>query len=274
MRPPGLLVVGHVTEDWVHVPGHPPARRLGGAASFCSQVARRKGEDVAVVTSAPERFDLLDELRSWGVPLHLVASAEPTTFRLEYGQAGRRLHLLARAAPLEGRHVPPEWRQAPVSFLGPVANEVGPELAEGLAGFVGLGLQGAMRGVDSHGRVGPSWPSAWLDRWPAAVKVAAFSDEDVPDAADLAAAICARGAVVALAHGARGATLMRHAEGRTHRLHVAAHPAREVDPTGAGDTFAVVLTLALGRGLGLEAAGAAAAEAAARVTEGPGLGSL
>ena len=45
-----------------------------------------------------------------------------------------------------------------------------------------------------------------------------------------------------------------------------------VDPTG--DVFGVVLTLELARGATLAAAGRAAAEAAARVVEGPGLGTL
>ena len=40
------------------------------------------------------------------------------------------------------------------------------------------------------------------------------------------------------------------------------------------DTFGVVLTLKLAAGASLEEAGAAAARAAARVVEGPGLGSL
>jgi sugar/nucleoside kinase (ribokinase family) len=53
-----------------------------------------------------------------------------------------------------------------------------------------------------------------------------------------------------------------------------AAPAREVDPTGAGDVFGVVLTLELAHGKQLVAAGRAAAWAAARVVEGPGLGTL
>jgi len=61
---------------------------------------------------------------------------------------------------------------------------------------------------------------------------------------------------------------------RTESVEIPAAPAREVDPTGAGDVFGVVLTLELAHGKPLPAAGAAAAAAAARVVEGPGLGTL
>ena len=62
--------------------------------------------------------------------------------------------------------------------------------------------------------------------------------------------------------------------GGGERLEIPAAPAREVDPTGAGDVFGVVLTLELAAGKPLAAAGRAAAAAAARVVEGPGLGTL
>ena len=74
----------------------------------------------------------------------------------------------------------------------------------------------------------------------------------------------------AITRGARGATLIRGAE----RVDIPAAPARELDPTGAGDVFGVVLTLELARDELLLTAGRAAAEAAARVVEGPGLGTL
>jgi 1D-myo-inositol 3-kinase len=55
---------------------------------------------------------------------------------------------------------------------------------------------------------------------------------------------------------------------------VPAAPARERDPTGAGDVFGLVLATALGRGSSPQQAGQLAALAAARVVEGPGLGTL
>ena len=50
--------------------------------------------------------------------------------------------------------------------------------------------------------------------------------------------------------------------------------AEEVDPTGAGDVFGLVLGIAMHRGVGPLDAARLAAEAAARVIEGPGMGHL
>src|SRR6185369_16167564 len=96
------------------------------------------------------------------------------------------------------------------------------------------------------------------------------SEEDHPGVEGLAALLVARGATVAITRGARGAKLMT----ATESVEIPAAPAREVDPTGAGDVFGVVLTLELARGKPLGVAGRAAAAAAARVVEGPGLGTL
>ena len=94
--------------------------------------------------------------------------------------------------------------------------------------------------------------------------MAIVSEEDHPDA-DRAASMPGR----------------RRSRGRAERgccrpacEELPAAPAREVDPTGAGDVFGLVLTLELAHGTPPAAAGRAAAEAAARVVEGPGLGTL
>jgi sugar/nucleoside kinase (ribokinase family) len=55
---------------------------------------------------------------------------------------------------------------------------------------------------------------------------------------------------------------------------VPAAPAQQVDPTGAGDVFALILGLASWAGRAPLDAARRAASAAARVVEGPGLGSL
>ena len=50
-----------------------------------------------------------------------------------------------------------------------------------------------------------------------------------------------RGLIVALTRSSRGATIL---EG-TQRWDIPAAPAREVDPTGAGDVFGIALTVSL-----------------------------
>jgi len=75
---------------------------------------------------------------------------------------------------------------------------------------------------------------------------------------------------VAITRGAQGSTLLLAGD----RLDVPAAPAHEIDPTGAGDVFGVVLTLHLGAGASPHQAATIAATAAARVVEGTGLGRL
>jgi len=105
---------------------------------------------------------------------------------------------------------------------------------------------------------------------PPCLQLAVVSEEDHPEVDDLAARFGAAGAVFAITRGARGATLI----GPAGRVEIPAAPAREIDPTGAGDVFGVVLALRLAAGASLMEAGTSAAAAAARVVEGPGLGSL
>ena len=102
------------------------------------------------------------------------------------------------------------------------------------------------------------------------LNAAIVSEDDHPGAEGVLLAFRGDNDVAAITRGAKGAMLY----GRQQCIDVPAARAREVDPTGAGDVFGVVLTLELARGKGLRAAGRAAAWAAARVVEGPGLGTL
>jgi 1D-myo-inositol 3-kinase len=262
---PQLLVVGHVTRDEIS-----GGARLGGAASFAACAAARLGVAVGLVTVAPPGEPLLDELRATpGLALACAAGDVITTFALTYEGQGRRLALLRRARAIVPDDIPGAWRAAPVAYVGPVAGECDGALVAALgARFVGAGLQGWLRRAGTDGTVGPALlPEA---ETPPALGAAIVSELDHPAAEAIAARFAAAGATVAITRGARGATVLS----ADARLDVPAAPAREVDPTGAGDVFGVVLTLRLAAGDSPGAAATAAAAAAARVVEGPGLGAL
>ena len=97
-----------------------------------------------------------------------------------------------------------------------------------------------------------------------------FSELDHPDAEAIAKRFAHRARVVALTRGAGGADLL--VDGAS--LFVPAEPAEEVDPTGAGDVFGLVLALAMHHGAPAHEAARLAAIAAARLVEGPGIGRL
>ena len=128
-----------------------------------------------------------------------------------------------------------EWRQTAIVLIAPVAREVGPKLTklfpQALKGF---SAQGWLRQWDPAGRVTPR-----DDVDPQALRgldVVTVSEEDVasPETVESWAAVVP---VVVLTRGSEGALLTLR--GQQHR--VDAFPAREVDPTGAGDVFAAAL---------------------------------
>lgn len=263
--PPALLVVGHVTRD--EIAGE---LRLGGAVSYAAQAAVRLGVDTALVTVAPLGDPLLEPLRRLpGLRLRCVASEVMTTFAVAYAGTRRTLVLKRRAASLAPADIPEAWRRAPVAYVGPVTGECDRALVSSLgAGFVGVGLQGWLRRAGPDGEIEPALLSEALD--PPRVQLAVVSEEDHPDVDGVATRFATAGAIVAITRGARGATLIAP----SGRLEIPPVPAREVDPTGAGDVFGVVLTLHLAAGSPPAEAARAAAAAAARVVEGPGLGRL
>ncbi len=261
-------MVGHVTRD--EIGGDV---RLGGAASYAALAAACLGYETALVTVAPPDDPLLEPLRRTPrLTLHCVPSDVMTTFGLDYAGEQRRLWLRRRARPLALDDIPAEWQRPRIAYVGAVAGECGTAFVNGLAAsFVGAGLQGWLRRTDDDGLVQPALlTEAPVVQDPPPLNVAVVSDEDHVRVEDVVGAFTRTGGVWAITRGARGATI-----GSTgQRFDVSAAPAREVDPTGAGDVFGVVLTLELAHGKPLLAAAAAAATAAARVVEGPGLGTL
>jgi 1D-myo-inositol 3-kinase len=263
---PELLVVGHVTRDYIR-----GETRLGGAASFSARVAATLGIETALVTAAPEYFSLMAPLRTLPrLSIHVVPSPTVTTFELDYSGPRRRVILREVARPIHANDVPPEWRDIPVAYIAPVAGECDRALVEGLSSrLICVGLQGWLRKPGADGAVEPTVAPEAAEP-PRGLRVAVFSEEDHPEAEFLAEQLARRGLTVALTRGRRGSTL---SEG-SQRWDIPAAPATEVDPTGAGDVFGIALTLALARGASAPEAAKAAAAIAARVVEGPELGNL
>jgi sugar/nucleoside kinase (ribokinase family) len=287
-----LLVLGHVTRDEIDAGNEAGAQggeerrsvRWGGAAAYAALAAARLGVRTGLVTAAPLDSPLLDELRAeTRLSLHVVPSTTFTTFALRYAGGQRSLWLLGRAPSLRFEDIPPAFTGAPTVYVAPVAGECSAGLVRACAArtttFVGVGLQGWLREIDageaasvtSRGEsrlVRPALDASILEVPGVAAAVA--SEVDHPDITAFASRLVDRGTAVAITRGARGASLFHgHA-----RVDVPAAQADEREPTGAGDVFGVVFTLQLANGASLREAGAAAAEAAARVVEGPGLGTL
>jgi predicted nicotinamide N-methyase/sugar/nucleoside kinase (ribokinase family) len=268
------LVCGHVTLDRTDRGVLP-----GGSAYYAAHALAALGAEVRVLTAAgPDfprealRFPARRTATSTPTP---AAPAEPltpgsiepiilpapatTVFENAYDAAGRRSQrVLAAAPPLDPADLPSAWRGADILLLAPVLGEidVGAFLGTVRAPAVGLTVQGLVRAVRPDRTVVPR-PLAPDPAALRGVTAAFLGDDEGAGQPDLAGLLAATVPIVVFTHGVRGCEVIEG--GRVRRIGV--HPAREVDPTGAGDAFAAAFLLALARGedpIGAARLGAAA----------------
>lgn len=230
MATPDFLVVGHLVKDLAAGGWRP-----GGTVLYAALVAQRLGLSTAVVTSTGPDVHISQALP--GVEVSSTLSAESTVFQNVYQGGQRTQFVRAVADPIRLEAIPPEWRKAPIVLLGPVTGEVDKALASAFPrSTVGLSAQGWLRHVKPDGRVIPA-DSAALERLlPYAMAVFA-SEEDAPE--EVAAGWARKAPIVAYTQGRRGALLWHNGE----RFDIPAVPAKEIDPTGAGDAFAAAFLI-------------------------------
>jgi 1D-myo-inositol 3-kinase len=216
---------------------------LGGSASYAALTAHRLGMQVGVLTSAdfePLIIDTLigrDNMRTPQTDIRVirVPTQSTTCYVNQYDQNGRTQFLLGRAADLLPAHVPPEWAAAPVVHLAPLAQEIDAGLLDCFPGSMMLVTpQGWMRGWDESRKV---FPVEWQQATAALARadVTVFSTEDVPVPA-LRELYIGQAKLVVVTDGRRGCVVYERGKA-PYRSH-AFKPAREIDPTGAGDVFA------------------------------------
>ena len=227
--PPGpvdYLVIGHLSCDLT-----PDGPRLGGTAAYAALTGRALGLRVGIVTAwggeAP--LDTLD-----GIQVRSVAAEHSTTFENVYSPGGRIQFVHHIAPDLLFKHIPQEWRDAPIIHIGPIAGEAKKMAGEKFSpSLLGLTPQGWLRTWNGDGRVHPgAWPEA-PDVLPKA-SAAVLSIEDVngdEEQIELMANACR---VLAVTEGMAGARLYWNGDLRRFRAPVM----DEVDATGAGDIFA------------------------------------
>ncbi len=266
--PPDIVLVGHLAQD-LQPDG---SYRLGGTVTYAALLASRLGLRPGIVTSAPQAD--LAQLAALIPDLQLAAvpAPTPTIFENRYHDGQRRQFLRARAAPLAADAIPQEWRAAPITLLGPIADEIALDVAACLESVQRAATpQGWLRSWGEDGRVFPvPWRSAGsiLPHLTAII----LSVEDLAIAAGAADATATveswahQVPLVVLTDGPRGATLWQHGA----RQHIPAFPVTEVDPTGAGDCFATAFLIALHRAGDAPSAARYAHAAASFVVQSPG----
>lgn len=236
--PPRFVSIGHFTHDVTE-----DGLILGGAASYSSITARELGWRAGVVSAVGE--DFLHLKRFDGIPLAFAGAAGnlppkgslTTTFANIYENGVRRQILSGVAARIYPEHIPPEWLDAEIVYLCPVANEIHPDVADMFPNsLVGASPQGWMRQWDDSGRVSPC---KWRDASKVLphVDVVVMSEEDIAPFPEIVEEYVELADIVILTRGERGAMLFRDGK----QFDSPAFAACVVDPTGAGDVFATAL---------------------------------
>lgn len=224
------LVVGHVVVDRV------AEKRvlLGGTATYAALTARNFGARVGVHTSASYEPGLVDTL--YGTMVARIPAEFTTCFVNEYPEgAPRKQTVESVAEPLQYEQLLPEWRNPKVVHLAPIMQEVDASWAERFPrSLIGVTPQGWLRELDQDGVVHPTeW--AAVDRVLAKADVLILSDQDVADPAVLEQ-WAQKAKLMVVTRAERGCDVYKQGEAPYHS--VAYKPARETDPTGAGDVFA------------------------------------
>jgi len=221
-----FTIIGNITRDVV-----PGGYTLGGTSSYAGITAKRLGAEVTVVSrSRPEdvQHPLLKDIEIIQLP-----SRYTTTFHNVYHNNIRTQHLRAVAGPILATDVPEHLYHSDIILLAPLTQEVDPTIAARAQGLVAATPQGWMRESDDKGRVlAVPWYSA--GRILPHLDVIIFSDEDLLGDLSVLPTIIDTVPVVAITKAAEGSVL--YVKGEHHRI--PSRPAHEVDPTGAGDTFA------------------------------------
>jgi sugar/nucleoside kinase (ribokinase family) len=241
-----VVHIGSASRDLT--PDDPRGWRLGGGATYAALTTARLGLRTAALIGVDEagaRADELALLRDAGVELRLEGLAEAPIFDNRKTPAGRVQICHAVGRPLAVPSLPARWQEARAWSLVPVAGEVGDSWAGVVPdeAYVAVGWQGMLRDLAPGRRVARRAPasSALLRR----ADLVGVSHHDVDPRMSLAelAAFLHPGADLLVTKGDDGGLLVRiGAEGPGEVLrYLPTATDREIDPTGAGDTFLAAL---------------------------------
>jgi 1D-myo-inositol 3-kinase len=230
-----IVVVGHYAHDSL-VSSSGQLDELGGSAAYVSAVLDALGIDYAVVGAAGPDFRYAGRVRH---PPRIAPSARTTAFIDDYRSGERISTAVFRAPAIE----PAELREpCAVGIACGVSGEIPPEtllrLRE-LSGIVVVDAQAVVRGFDGAGTV--------VHRSPPPEMVRALQGVDWMKASRTEAPALPRTGLQCgfiVTDGAHGCSL----DWGGVTVPIAAFPAQEIDPTGAGDCFLAGFSVGLLRG--------------------------
>jgi hypothetical protein len=278
LNTPQFVAIGHLTRD-VHENGF---STLGGTVSFAAATALSLGYSAGIVSyTDPDLTPQLPHLLP-NVLLALEECEEATTFANSYEEGFRSQYLYARSPDISLGMIPSAWQRAPVTLLGPLAQEIPIELVNELSfrshGLLAATPQGWLRSWDDQGKVSAIELSDELEealfRYLQVIIVSVddlmpYQERSIP-LYNLLQDWSRRGPLVVATEGRAGSTLFHNGRGSSFP----AYNVPEVDPTGAGDVFATAFLLRFYEGASPESAVDFANCVASFVIEATGLDGL
>lgn len=240
-----LLAIGHVTRDLIHNDPNSDEYALGGTVSFAAVTARRLGYQPVVVTRAAGNVDL--SVIAAHADLIVLPSPTTTTFANIYTETGRVQYCYTPAATISAADLPTHLHAPSIVLLGPLVGEITPDVASLFPDgtLVAAGPQGWMRRWDVDGLVHAApWQNA--EAILPHLDVLILSIEDIDNDLEQIDYFLRWVPLVVMTQYKEGSTVYwRQRDDLVHVIKVPPRPADEVDPTGAGDTFATAFLLHL-----------------------------
>ena len=224
--PVEYLVIGHVTADLID-----SGTRLGGTVTFSGLTANALGLKTGILTSHTPGLDCSPLSGLW---VKNKPANENTTFKNISDGVHRRQFLYHKAAPLDREDIP-EFNPPPaILHLGPVADEVDPEILTLFPGSLKcLTPQGWFRHTNSDSEVKlRAWENA--EACLSLADAAVISQEDVQYDEQVIANMAGMLPVFVVTENYKGARVYWHNDARYFK----APEVKYQEDTGAGDIFA------------------------------------
>lgn len=225
-QPIEYLVIGHITADLTD-----SGVKLGGTAAFSGLTAHRLGLKTGILTSHSPELNTTPIDSLW---VKNKISEHSTTFKNISDGADRDQFLFHTADRLTKADLPELAPQPVIVHLGPVANEVDPDILSAYpTSLKCLTPQGWFRGLNEENKVYlQPWESC--EKYLAMADIAVISQEDVKKDEERIASMAASIPVFVVTENYKGARVYWHNDAR----YINAPGVKYVDDTGAGDIFA------------------------------------
>ncbi len=206
----------------------------GGSVFYSGSAARALGMDVRILAGASRSFPLRDAAALQSADVRLIEGPHCTTMENVYSDSGREQFVHAEGPSIPFGAFPSAWLEDSVVLLCPVFRELEPETSRRTRGLVtGASVQGWLRKKGEGGRVECYADTGFLDDLQG-IDVLFYSVEDLGGHPELVEKFRRVAPIVVETRGPGGAFVTMD----NATTHFPAQDTVEVDPTGAGDTFA------------------------------------